>query len=205
MAKDTKKRVIDAALILFARNGYEATSMAEIADAVGIKAPSLYSHFQNKQALFDAMVEAMRDYFWKSYPSLHTSAKTEAEEAKLVANDPSLLIDIAVRTFCFYFNDRYAGTFRRLLSIERYRNHQMDDVYLELYINAPIENQTELFSELIKQGGMSEEIDPKTAALEAFSPFLFLISKYDCMPDKEGEAIEEMKAHVVQFLSKYLI
>lgn len=204
MAKDTKKRILDAALVLFARNGYEATSMAEIADAVGIKAPSLYAHFKNKQALFDAMVEAMRDYFWKSYPSLHTPTENGAEEAKLIARTPSVLMDISIRTFRFYYNDRYAGTLRRLLSIERYKNAQMDAVYRELYIDAPIDNQTELFSQLIKQGCMTENIDPRTAALEAFSPFLFLITKYDCMPDQEDDAIEEIKAHVAQFLSKYL-
>ncbi len=204
MAKDTKKRVFDAALILFARNGYEATSMVEIADAVGIKAPSLYAHFKNKQALFDAMVEAMREYFWQSYPALHTPTENEAEEAKLVAENPFILMDLSIRTFHFYFGDKHAGTFRRLLSIERYKNKQMDEVYRELYIDAPIENQTELFSALIEQGAMLGDIDPRTAALEAFSPFLFLISKYDCMPDKEDKAIEELKAHIAQFLSKYM-
>lgn len=114
-------------------------------------------------------------------------------------------MDISIKSFHFYFNDRYAGTFRRLLSIERYKNAQMDAVYRELYIDAPIENQTLLFSELIKQGYMSEDIDPKTAAFEAFSPFLFLISKYDCVPDKEDEAIEEIKAHAAQFSNKYLM
>lgn len=80
MAKDTKKRIIEAALQLFARNGYEATSMADIAAAVGIKAPSLYAHFKSKQALFDGMVASMREYFWQSYPTLHTATANVEEK-----------------------------------------------------------------------------------------------------------------------------
>ena len=42
---DTKRRIMDAALELFAAHGYDAVSVEQIAGAVGIKAPSLYSSF----------------------------------------------------------------------------------------------------------------------------------------------------------------
>ena len=45
----TKELILDAALKLFAKKGYEAVSVAEIADAVGVKAPSLYKHYKSKQ------------------------------------------------------------------------------------------------------------------------------------------------------------
>lgn len=203
MAKDTKNRILEAALTLFAQKGYEATSMAEISEMVGIKAPSFYAHFPSKQALLDDLVEAMRDYFWKSYPSLHTCAVSREEEAELLAKNPSLFMDIAVRTFRFYYQDRYAGVFRRLLSIERYQNPLMDRVYRELYLEAPIHDQAELFSELKKRGYLTEDVDPKIAALEAFSPFLFLINQYDCLPEREEEAIGEITSHVAQFIKRY--
>ena len=55
--EDTKERILKKALELFAENGYDAVSVGEIAKAVGIKAPSLYSHFPSKQAIFNAIVE----------------------------------------------------------------------------------------------------------------------------------------------------
>ncbi len=48
---------------LFAVNGYEGTSMAMIADKVGIKKPSLYAHYKNKEALFIDVTMAIADEY----------------------------------------------------------------------------------------------------------------------------------------------
>lgn len=47
----TKQEILDAALELFSVQGYEATSISQLAEAVGIRKASLYSHFENKQAI----------------------------------------------------------------------------------------------------------------------------------------------------------
>ncbi|GAA3322064.1 hypothetical protein GCM10020331_040450 [Ectobacillus funiculus] len=49
----TATRIKEAALARFAQFGYEGTSLSDIAHDVGIKKPSLYSHFTGKRtALF---------------------------------------------------------------------------------------------------------------------------------------------------------
>lgn len=52
-------RLQDAALARFARQGFDATSMAEIAADVGIKKPSIYAHFRNKDALYLSLIPLM--------------------------------------------------------------------------------------------------------------------------------------------------
>lgn len=52
----TAARLQEAALARFAQQGYDATSMAEIAADVGIKKPSIYAHFRNKDALYLSLV-----------------------------------------------------------------------------------------------------------------------------------------------------
>ena len=53
---NTREEILEAALDLFAVNGYEATSISQLADAVGIRKASLYSHFANKQDILDTVV-----------------------------------------------------------------------------------------------------------------------------------------------------
>ena len=50
-----------AALELFATQGYEGTSLSQIADKVGIKKQSIYSHFKNKDELYLQLVEETFD------------------------------------------------------------------------------------------------------------------------------------------------
>ena len=54
---DTKHRILDVALSLFAQKGYANVFVGEIAEKVGIKAPSLYKHFKSKQAIFEGVLE----------------------------------------------------------------------------------------------------------------------------------------------------
>ncbi|MBC1422221.1 efflux pump transcriptional regulator FepR [Listeria seeligeri] len=47
-----KEEIKQAALELFASNGFEGTSLADIAGVVGLKKQSIYSHFKDKDDLF---------------------------------------------------------------------------------------------------------------------------------------------------------
>ena len=55
----TAQRILDAAEDLFAEKGYSATSLGDVADRVGIRSPSLYNHFKNKEALYEAVLERL--------------------------------------------------------------------------------------------------------------------------------------------------
>ena len=62
---DTRDRVLQVALSLFADRGYRGTSLRDIAKRIGIKAPSLLHHFPSKQQLYlavlDQIFNAMED------------------------------------------------------------------------------------------------------------------------------------------------
>ena len=56
-AERTRAAVLAAAERLFARRGYTATRLKDVADAVGVKQAALFYHFRDKQALYDAVIE----------------------------------------------------------------------------------------------------------------------------------------------------
>ncbi len=53
----TAERILDAAERLFAERGYGATTLRDVAAAVGIRNPSLYNHFSSKDSLYAAVLE----------------------------------------------------------------------------------------------------------------------------------------------------
>jgi TetR/AcrR family transcriptional regulator len=56
-AERTRAAILAAAERLFARRGYAATRLEDVADSVGVKRAALFYHFRDKQALYDAMIE----------------------------------------------------------------------------------------------------------------------------------------------------
>ena len=53
---ETSERILDAAEDCFARKGFAGTTLRDVADHVGIRIPSLYNHFPNKDALYAAVL-----------------------------------------------------------------------------------------------------------------------------------------------------
>lgn len=58
-AQDTKAALLQAAVTLFAENGYAGTSIRAIARAVGMSESVLYAHYGSKQEIFDAATEVL--------------------------------------------------------------------------------------------------------------------------------------------------
>ncbi|GAA1095165.1 TetR/AcrR family transcriptional regulator [Kitasatospora arboriphila] len=56
---DTRARIIEVALELFASQGYEKTSLREIADRLGVTKAALYYHFKTKDDIVHGIVESM--------------------------------------------------------------------------------------------------------------------------------------------------
>lgn len=70
---NTKERILDEALTLFAEKGYTAVYVGDIAAAVGIKAPSLYKHYKSKRDIFQAILDRMQESYnaQAQQPALH--------------------------------------------------------------------------------------------------------------------------------------
>lgn len=59
-------RIKEAALRLFALNGYEATTMREIGKEVGIRASTIYSHYDSKEQIFlEVIHDLLKNFTWE--------------------------------------------------------------------------------------------------------------------------------------------
>ena len=77
LAGGTAERILDAAEDLFAKKGYKGASLGEVAERVGIRSPSLYNHFRNKEALYRAVLGRLLDEFAAPMEELHAAPITD--------------------------------------------------------------------------------------------------------------------------------
>jgi AcrR family transcriptional regulator len=69
----TRREIIDAAWVIARENGLASLTLRDVAARVGMRAPSLYSHFESKNAIYDAMFEQA----WSEYELSQAAAMAE--------------------------------------------------------------------------------------------------------------------------------
>lgn len=79
----TLDKIKKEALYLFATNGYEGTSLNNIAEKVGIRKPSLYGHIESKEQLFMLIIEELYLEYKQMFNNAFTTSKSFSVERKL--------------------------------------------------------------------------------------------------------------------------
>ncbi|MBQ6412646.1 MAG: TetR/AcrR family transcriptional regulator, partial [Ruminococcus sp.] len=65
----TRDKILNETLTLFSENGFNGTSVEQIAEKVGIKAPSLYNHFKGKEDILNALIDTAEARYEESFGS----------------------------------------------------------------------------------------------------------------------------------------
>lgn len=201
--ENTKETIIYQALTLFSKKGYEGVSMRDIANAVGIKASSLYNHFKSKQDIFDSIIDEMSLRYEEAISSMQVphGEINEVVSMYMDVTEP-MLINLSKRMFLYFLKDDFASKFRRMLIIEQFKNNLVGEVFRNFFMDGPINFEKTLFARMIKQGAFIQW-DPHIMALHFYSPMFLLLNKYDGLPEKEKEALDILEKHIIQFSKLY--
>jgi AcrR family transcriptional regulator len=108
----TKERILMVSTIMFAEKGYEAVSVRDIADAIGIKGGSIYNHFKNKEELWNAVLDhavALYDLYFKGLEAALEKARSIEEVLEVFYVEPKRLVNIFT---CFAFSLLFTDQFR---------------------------------------------------------------------------------------------
>ncbi len=197
----TKQRILSEAMKLFSEKGYSAVYVGDIADAVGIKAPSLYKHFKSKQAIFDSCVEVFSERMEQVRNKLRLPDTAEAAISYRTASIDTI-VEIAISLFEFYLLDDVASRFRKMLMIERYHDAQLNKLFEDLFVYGAIKHEEKIFSDLIEARIIRSE-DPHIVALRFYTPVFYLLQKYDMHTDMLEEAKQELTLIVREFCGIY--
>ena len=200
---DTKQRILDEALTLFSEKGYANVYVNDIAEKVGIKAPSLYKHYKSKQAIFDAIIDEMNHRFEEQAQSLSINGTDPSKDAKVYEHmDEDHLVQLGNNLFLYYLHDSYTKRFRKMLTLEQFKDKELARVYSRQYFDNPLSYQGMLLGLLVAQGLLVTD-DVPIMALHFYSPIYMLLTVCDREPEREKEALELMEKHIRQFDKLY--
>lgn len=202
---NTKERITEEAMTLFAQHGYKGTSVKQIADAVGIKDASLYKHFRSKQDIMCSIVwligekiENLSDII--GLPTDFDDKEKVREQFDKLAK--SGLKPLVERVFLFYLTDPHISRFWRIAHMEQYSNSEIYEMFRTIFMEEAITYQTNLFAVMIEEHVL-DGTNPQVMAYNFYSPILLLLMKYSGMEDKADEAIKVLDDHVDEFLRVY--
>ena len=202
---DTRQRILEKALELFSAKGYDAVGVAEIARAVGIKAPSLYNHFASKQAIFDALVENTAARYERDTDAIDIHVQDARQDfstfSQITADD---LAEKVRQLFLYSLHDTTISQFRRMMTLEQFRSPELAAYCSQRYVDRVVAYHAALFRTLISLGELQNQ-DPDTLALMYVSPVITLLSVCDREPQREAECLAKLDAHVRLFYQTFNI
>lgn len=159
--KTTKERIFDASIDLFAQKGFDAVSLREISDAVGIKKPTLYHYFTSK----DEILEKILEYPMKRVEKVGWH-DTETEEL-IVSLGLEKFMSTACDICISWMDDPYMEKIFRIILVELYHNQQIKNFY-STFIDVS-GSFWELIFTLMMKHKLIKPSNPKTLAMEYLS------------------------------------
>ena len=196
---NTKQEILEVSLELFSVQGFEATSISQIADAVGIRKASLYSHFGSKQAILDAIVKDVLERYGKHSIFARADWEKDAANLPLTADEAVGMIQGQIR---FILHDPAISRARKMLVIEQFQNMELAKLQTKQNYSDVLRYFTGLIKCLIQKGVLAED-DPEIMAAQFCLPISVWINLCDREPEREQEVMELVERHIRQFFRRY--
>ena len=190
---NTKKEILLAALDLFSYQGYEATSISQIASAVGIKKASLYSHYESKKAILDALVKEVLEQYEK-----HSMFSKEDS----FPSDIDGVIDMIKAQLTFIIHDPFVSKARKLLVIEQFKNEELAKLQTKQNYTDIVSFFVRLLNHL-KNEGVIQGDDTRMMAMQLAFPINVWINLCDRESERESEVLDLVEGHLRAFFKVY--
>ena len=191
----TKGRILDAALTLFAENGYDGTSVEQIANIVGIKAPSLYKHYKGKEDILNALIDSAETWYEEMFGFENNIGEVPQSREEF--------IKVTMERISFTMRDPIIRKTRILLVQEQFRNERIS----EATTRHQLDGIQRMYAKIIK-GMMDEGIvksdDSDLLAAELTAPVVLQIARSDRQPQCEEECMEYIEKHLQHFCRVYM-
>ena len=195
MAGDTKERIMEAALELFAQNGYLGTSMNDIAKQLGITKGALYKHYSSKQEILDSITQRMNELDTERAEEYEMPLDEPNGFAEAYAHTPTDKVRAySIAQFKHWTEDSFSSRFRKMLTLEQYRAPELAQLYQNYLASGPLEYMSAIFRKMTDSDETAIQL-----ALDFYGPMFLLYSVYDGAADKSA-IIVMLETHIDRFI-----
>ena len=194
MAKDTKERILAAALEMFSRKGYDGTNIRELTASLGIVKSAMYKHFSGKEEIWNTLLDEMIAYYEERFGS--------PEHLPQAPDSTEGLVAMTMRMADFTIHDEKVVMTRKLLSIEQFRDERARDLATKHFLTGLTDMFTRIFAGMMEKGLLRRD-DPAMLAFAYTAPISALIHLCDREPEKSEEAVAKIEAFSRHFIMTY--
>ena len=194
MAKDTKERILAAALDLFSQNGYAGTNLRELAGTLGMGKSSMYRHFESKEEIWNTLLDELIAYYEARFGS--------PEHLPPVPDSPEGLTAMTLRMVDFTVHDETVIKTRKMLTIEQFRDDRARALATKYFLTGLTDMFTQLFAGMMDKGLLRRD-DPAMLAFAYTAPISALIHLCDREPAKADEALAQIEAFSRHFMKAH--
>ena len=181
----TKEKIFDVSLDLFSRKGYDSVSLREIAEEVGIKKSSIYSHYPSKEAILMDIFEYFQDLF--EYDELLNSKDLLLEsDNEILLENPEMFYHMGSEAIKGMFSEERNLKIWKLIFIQMHYNEYIRMFFQNEILVKPLLFWNGFFTILKENGIIRPDCNPKLLAKEYYSFPIYLLleicAKYDDIP-----------------------
>ena len=197
MGGETKERILETALELFAQSGYLGTSMSDIAARLGITKAALYKHYAGKQEILDRIVQRMNELDAARAAAYEMPGAAPEGFAQAYLNTPlDRIRAYSTAQFDHWTKEPFSANFRKMLTLEQYRDARLAQLYQENLASGPVKYMAAIFRPLTDSDETAMQL-----ALDFYGPMYLLYSVYDGAADQSAVA-PMLEAHIDRFIAK---
>ena len=191
---NAKEPLIRAARDLFSEKGYDGTGVDEIAESIGIKGPTIYKYFKNKEDLLKAVIDCAEDEYIQGMGI--------NEKLPDMIGSGAELKEYVLKSLQFTLKNDTAKKMRRLITMEQYRNATLARLTTRHQLTYLQSVYASIFKKMMERGQMMQG-DADIIALEFISPITIMVQLLDREPRKKKEALLTIEKHIDVFLERY--
>lgn len=189
----TKQKIRDVSIDLFAQYGFKEVSMRQIAKEVGIKASSLYKHYESKENILSSIFALFREKL----------AQTEMQLPNF--KTPSEYFTLAYEQFKQVMWEPDVLKIAKIITVERQYSQSVREFLVQELVEKPNQITKYVFDEMTKQG-LIRETDTRVLAEEYNAYIVYLYFEQNFLHDSPSlDVIDKKLKQHNEFFSRYIL